>query len=68
MNRGVTGKYKGCKYWDAVIEAAAKRPHLENVLSKYKETGHPACLNVIMDNADANLWLTYYSGRITNPS
>ena len=55
-----------CKHWDAIIEAAKARPRLKTLAENYERTGHPACLNAIMDNADANLWITYYTGRITN--
>jgi len=57
-----TGRYATCKHWDAVIEAAKRRPRLKTLVENWKKTGHPASLNAIMDNADANLWLTYYTG------
>jgi hypothetical protein len=60
-----TGKYKNCKHWPAVIESAKVRPMLKKIVSNYESTGHPACLNAIMDNADANLWITYYTGCVT---
>ena len=62
-----TGKYANCKHWDAIIEAAKLRPRLSNLIKTYERTGHPGCLNAIMDNADANLWLTYHTGRIIRP-
>jgi len=62
-----TGKYAGCKHWPAVIEAAKLRSHLARLAANYEASGHPACLNAIMDNADANLWLTYYTGTVTQP-
>ena len=61
-----TGPYSTCKYWSQIIEAAKLRPRLKGLAENYEKTGHPACLNAIMDNADANLWITYYTGRITN--
>ena len=59
-----TGKYADCKHWDAVIEAAQLRPRLKRLVDNYERTNHAACLNSIMDNADANLWLTYHTGRV----
>lgn len=61
-----TGRYATCKYWPQIIDAAKLRPKLQHLAKIYEKTGHPACLNAIMDNADANLWITYYTGRITN--
>lgn len=61
-----TGKYEDCKHWPQIIEAAKLRPRLKILAENYEQTGHPACLNTIMDNADANLWITYHTGRITN--
>ena len=58
-----TGKYANCKHWPQVIEAAKLRPTLKPLADNYEVTGHAGCLNAIMDNADANLWLTYYTGR-----
>ena len=60
-----TGKYSTCKHWPAVIEAAKLRPRLKRLATNYEATGHPACLNSIMDNADAGLWITYHTGRVT---
>lgn len=62
-----TGKYATCKHWQAVIEAARLRPHLTHLVANYERTGHPGCLNTIMDNADSNLWITYHTGRVVNP-
>ena len=59
-----TGKYAGCKHWPKVITAARLRPRFIHILTCYDKTGHPGCLNLIMDNADANLWLTYYTGKV----
>jgi len=67
QHRRPTGPYR-TQYWPAVIEAAKRRRHLRKVAENYELTGHPACLNTIMVNADANLWLTYYTGRVTDPS
>ena len=67
MKYKVTGVYQGCKYWDAIIEAAKLRPRLRHLVNNYLITKHPGCLNTIMDNADANLWITYHTGRITHP-
>ena len=61
--REPTGKYKNCKHWPEVVEAAKLRPHLYATAKMYELTGHPGCLNVIMDNADADLWTTYYTGK-----
>ena len=58
-----TGKYEGCKFWDAIVKAALLKPHLKLLAENYLKTKHPACLNAIMDNADANLWITYYTGK-----
>jgi hypothetical protein len=63
-----TGKYAGCKYWPQIIQAAKLRPRIKTLVDNYEKTGHAGCLNAIMDNADANLWITYYTGRITNES
>ena len=62
-----TGKYRGCKNWENVIAAAKLRPRLKRIVENYEITKHPGCLNSIMDNADSNLWITYHTGRITNP-
>ena len=62
-----TGAYANCKHWDKVVEAAKLRPQLKRLAYNWEQTGHPACLNAIMDNADANLWITYYTGGITQP-
>ena len=62
-----TGPYAGCKHWDAVLESAKRRPRLRQLADQYERTGHPACLNTIMGNADAPLWLTYHTGRVTDP-
>lgn len=60
-----TGVYARCKHWEKVLEAARLRPRLSAVVAMYDKTKHPGCLNAIMVNADdANLWLTYYTGRI----
>ncbi len=61
-----TGPYQP-KDWSAILEAAKLRPNLKLLADNYERTGHPACLNAIMANADANLWLTYYTGRVTQP-
>ena len=58
-----TGKYKNCKHRPEVIEAAKLRPSLKKLSMEYEATQHPGCLNAIMDNADANLWITYYTGK-----
>jgi hypothetical protein len=63
-----TGHTYSTKYWAAILEAAALRPHLRRLVANYERTEHPACLSAIMNNADANLWITYYTGRITDPS
>lgn len=68
MKNQPTGKYRNCKYWPEVVEAAKRLPELKKVVNNYLSTGHPACLNAIMDNADANLWITYYTGRIVGPA
>lgn len=34
----------------------------------YEATGHPGILNAIMDNADANLFITYQTGRVVPPA
>lgn len=60
-----TGKYANGKHWPAILEAAKLRPRLARLAENYERTGHPACLNAIMDNADANLWITYYTGEVT---
>jgi hypothetical protein len=62
-----TGKYAGCQHWAAVIKSAKLRPRLQTLVANYEKTGHPACLNAIMDNADANLWITFYTGAETKP-
>jgi len=59
-----TGKYSKCKYWAEILTEANKRSHLKFLVKRYEQTKHPACLNSIMDNGDANLWLTYHTGRI----
>lgn len=56
-----TGKYAGCKYWPAVLEAAKRNPRLRRLVENYDRTKHPACLNAIMDNADGPTWLAFYS-------
>jgi hypothetical protein len=66
MTRLPTGPYR-TEHWRAVIEAAKLRPRLKHLVQCYERTGHPACLNAIMTNADANLWLTYNTGKITQP-
>jgi hypothetical protein len=62
-----TGKYSSCQHWPKVVEAAKLRPQLAHLAINYEASRHPGCLNAIMDNADANLWMTYYTGRITRP-
>ena len=61
-----TGKYTDCKHWYQVIEAAKLRPRLKILVENYEKSGHPACLNAIMNNADVNLWITYHTGRVLN--
>ena len=61
-----TGKYGSCKHWPKIIESTKLRPRLKHLAENYEKTGQPACLNAIMDNADANLWITYHTGRMTN--
>ena len=58
-----TGKYKDCKHWDKVLGAAKSRKGLRLLAETYEKTGHPGCLNAIMDSADADLWITYYTGK-----
>lgn len=65
---GVTGPYANPPGgWEAIIRNAEKRPRLALLVRNYRASKHPACLNAIMDNCDANLWLTYYTGADTNP-
>jgi hypothetical protein len=48
-----TGKYADCKHWENILVAAKQRPNLKSFVATYEKTGHPGCLNSIMDNADA---------------
>jgi len=61
-----TGKYAGCKHWDAVIETARGIPRLKQLVANYDRTKHPAVLNALMDNATMEMWVAYYRG--TQPS
>lgn len=66
---GVTGPHANPPGgWDAILRNAEKRPHLAVLVRNFRASGHPACLNAIMTNADSNLWLTYYTGRDTLPA
>ena len=62
-----TGKYAGRSkaVWCKIIAAAKAIPHLKRIAENYEATGHPACLNSIMDNAigsdSGHLWLIFYS-------
>lgn len=62
-----TGKYAGRSEatWLKIIAAAKGIPRLKQIAENYGLTGHPACLNSIMDNAvgadSGHLWLIFYS-------
>lgn len=65
---GVSGRYANPPGgWDSILRNAKKRPRLQVFVRNYRASKHPAMLNAIMDNADANLWLTYYTGNDTAP-
>jgi hypothetical protein len=61
---GVTGKYAGCRDWEAVLRVAATIPRLRPLVEQWRRTRHPACLNAIMNNAigadAAKLWFAFY--------
>lgn len=59
----VTGPYKYCRDWDAVLDAVDKLPAdspLHRLADNYRATRHPACLNAIMRNAPCDLWIAYH--------
>jgi len=65
MRRLPTGKYAGKPEatWITILAAAKRIPRLRKLAENYEATGHPACLNAIMDNAtapsDGALWLIF---------
>ncbi len=62
-SHGVTSVYANPPGgWPAVIEAASHVPQLRRLVENYRRTRHPACLNALMTNAPAEVWLAYHCG------
>lgn len=64
-----TGRYSrpNAAAWRRILEEARKIPRLRKIVENHDATGHPACLNAIMDAAlgedSGHLWLIYYTPK-----